>query len=83
MITMFEEYEKKKRKQISSMRALMDYGVGILITLAGFFFFFRIKLNISFNEDFPPNSIDKIFGVMCVLYGSWRIYRGYKKNYFK
>lgn len=83
MITMFEEYEKKKRKQVSTMRALADYGVGSVIVLVGLFFFFRDKWNISFNDDFPPDTIDKIFGAICVMYGSWRIYRGYKKNYFK
>lgn len=81
---MFEEYEKKKRKQVSFMRSLMDYGMGIIILGAGIFFFFRGKLgNIELNQRFPPDSIDYFFGAICLLYGSWRIYRGYKKNYFK
>ena len=81
---MFEEYEKKKRKQVASMKSLMDYGMGILILLLGLFFFFRGKLGgIELNEKFPPDNIDKIFGGFCLLYGAWRIYRGYKKNYFK
>ncbi|MBI5856279.1 MAG: hypothetical protein HZB42_01410 [Sphingobacteriales bacterium] len=80
---MFEDYEKKKRKQTSLMRSILDYGMGILILFLGLFFFFRNKFDISFNESFPPNVIDKIFGAICMLYGSWRIYRGYKKNYFK
>jgi threonine/homoserine/homoserine lactone efflux protein len=81
---MFEEYEKKKRKQISTMKALLDYGMGILILLAGVFFFFRSNFGgLSFNQRFPPNDIDKIFGAICLLYGAWRIYRGYKKNYFR
>ncbi|MDZ4809534.1 MAG: hypothetical protein SGI96_14890 [Bacteroidota bacterium] len=80
---MFEEYEKKKRKQISFMKSLLDYGIGIMILFAGVFFFFRNKFHISFNERFPPNDIDKIFGVICIVYGCWRIYRGYQKNYFK
>lgn len=80
---MIDEYEKKKRKQIASMRAVMDYGIGALILGAGVFFFFRDRFDMTFNENFPPNSIDKIFGAICIVYGSWRIYRGYKKNYFK
>lgn len=84
MLRMFEEYEKKKRKQISLMRSLLDYGMGLLILLGGLLFFFRQQLgNISFNRRFPPNDMDKIFGAMCLLYGAWRIYRGYKKNYFR
>lgn len=80
---MLEEYEKKKRRQIAGMKSLMDYGMGIIILAAGFFFFFRDKFHNSFNERFPPNDMDKIFGVLCLIYGSWRIYRGYRKNYFK
>ena len=80
---MFEDYEKKKRKQISFMKSLLDYGMGIMIIFAGVFFLFRNKFHISFNDRFPPNDIDKIFGVMAIVYGLWRIYRGYQKNYFK
>ena len=80
---MFEEYEKKKRKQISMMRSLLDYGMGLLIFVLGLFFLFRNKFHLSLNETFPPNDIDKIFGAVCILYGGWRIYRGYKKNYFR
>ncbi len=80
---MFEEYEKKKRKQIAFMKSLLDYGMGLMIVGAGLFFLFRGKFALSFNERFPPNDIDIIFGVVCVIYGSWRIYRGYQKKYFK
>lgn len=80
---MLEEYEKQKRKQVAGMRSILDYGMGIIILAAGLFFFFRDRFKLSFNESFPPNEIDKIFGVICVIYGSWRVYRGYKKNYFR
>ena len=80
---MFEEYEKRKRKQVSFMRSLLDYGMGALILCAGAFFFFRSKFDIPINKSFPPNDIDKIFGVICLIYGAWRIYRGYQKNYFR
>jgi hypothetical protein len=80
---MFEDYEKKKRKQVSLMKSLMDYGMGLLILLMGVFFFFRDKLNIEFNKSFPPDNIDKILGGICIVYGIWRLYRGYKKRYFR
>ena len=80
---MIEEYEKQKRKQVTFRRALVDYFIGLMITAMGIFFLLRHKFNLQFNERFPPNVIDKIFGVICLLYGGWRIYRGYKKNYFK
>lgn len=80
---MIEEYENQKRKRLALRRSLMDYAIGTLITLAGIFFLVRHMFNIQFNERFPPNDMDKIFGAICLLYGGWRIYRGYKKNYFK
>ena len=82
---MIEEYEKKKRRQVAQMKSLMDYGMGILILLLGLFFLFRGQLgNFEVNERLgQPDLLEKIFGGLCVLYGSWRIYRGYQKKYFK
>lgn len=67
------------------MKSLMDYGMGALILLVGLFFLFRARLG-----DFPlndrlgePDTLEKIFGGICLLYGGWRIYRGYQKNYFR
>lgn len=70
---MIDEYEKRKRKQISLMRSLLDYGLGIGIIAGGILLFIRYKSDLTL----------RLFGVACVLYGCWRIYRGYKKNYFQ
>jgi hypothetical protein len=80
---MFEEYEKKKKQQVSLMRSLLDYGMGIIITLVGIFFFFRDQFDLPLNKSYPPDGKDKLLGVIFVIYGVWRTYRGYKKNYFK
>jgi hypothetical protein len=80
---MFDEYEKKKRKQVSRMKSILDYGIGSVIFIFGVFFLIRDHFNLAVNDSFPPNAIDKIFGVICVVYGAWRIYRGYQKNYFR
>jgi threonine/homoserine/homoserine lactone efflux protein len=82
---MFEEYEKRKRKQVAQMKSLMDYGMGLLILLVGLFFLFRSRLgNIPLNEKLgEPDTLEKIFGGLCLIYGAWRIYRGYKKKYFR
>jgi len=79
---MFEEYEKKKRKQVSMMKSIMDYGMGILIILAGLFFLFHNKVNMPIGDG-SSSSFEKFFGGLCLLYGCWRLYRGYKKNYFR
>ena len=80
---MIEDYEKQKQKRLVLRRSLMDYAIGTFIIVLGIFFLTRQMFAIDFNKRFPPNSIDKIFGAICLLYGGWRIYRGYKKNYFK
>jgi hypothetical protein len=80
---MFDEYEKKRRDQVSLMRSILDYGIGVLVVLIGTFFVIRDKFDLEINETRPPNDTQKLFGAVCVLYGAWRIYRGYKKNYFK
>ena len=64
-------------------KSIMDYAIGILIVLMGVFFLLRQNFKLEFNDDYPPNNMDKVFGVICLLYGGWRIYRGYKKNYFR
>ena len=81
---MIEEYEKRKRNQIASMKSILDYGMGVLILLLGVFFLFRSLFGkIPLNVKFPPDNIDKIAGVFFIVYGAWRIYRGYQKRYFK
>lgn len=83
MADQLEEYEKRKRKQVSTMRSMLDFGIGIMIVIAAVFLFFRDSMDLDFNDKYPPNQWDKVLGVIFLAYGAWRIYRGYKKNYFK
>ena len=79
---MLEEYEKKRRRQVSVMRSLMDYTMGIVIIGLGALLFFHDKFKIPITDRLSPNVV-KLLGVIFALYGVWRIYRGYKKNYFQ
>lgn len=80
---MFEEYEKKKKQNVSIMRSIRDYGIGVVVLFFGVFMFFRNQFDLAINERYKPDVMDKVLGVISVAYGIWRIYRGYKKNYFK
>ena len=82
---MLEEYERKKRSRMAQMRSVKDYGMGFFIILIGLFFLFREKLGrISLGDTLgKPDALEKAFGILCLVYGSWRVYRGVKKNYFK
>jgi len=78
---MFEEYENKKRSTRAFMVSLVDYVMGVIILLGGLFFTFRSRFHLDFNDRYPPDDTDKIFGIVCVLYGAWRIFRGYSRQY--
>lgn len=82
---MIEEYEQKKRKRQERMLSIMDYTMGVVMLAIGvFFLFLRDKHGLILNDYMKsPNWLDKVLGGMCLIYGSWRIYRGWKKNYFK
>ena len=78
-----EEYEQQRNKQVSKMRSVLDYAMGFVIVFIGLFLAFRSQFDLSLNKRFPPDIWDKVYGVLALLYGIWRIYRGYKKKYFK
>lgn len=78
-----EDYEQRRNKQVSGMRSTLDYAMGAIILGVGAFLLFRHLLDIDFNKSFPPDTSDKVFGVVFLLYGCWRLYRGYKKNNFR
>lgn len=59
----------------------MDFGMGLIYTAMGLFFLFSDKMGIEL--DFPAKPFNYIFAGFCLLYGGFRIYRGYKKNYFR
>ncbi|MDB5247812.1 MAG: hypothetical protein JWQ40_2206 [Segetibacter sp.] len=54
--------------------------MGVLYLAGAFFLFFAESFG------FEMQSFDRtfrfIFGAICGVYGIWRIYRGYKKDYF-
>src|SRR5262245_43506386 len=77
-VFMLPEYEKEKRKRLALRRSIMDYSIGVIVLLTGIFFIVRSYFKLEFNTIFPPNEVDKVFGAICLLYGGWRVYRGYK-----
>jgi uncharacterized membrane protein HdeD (DUF308 family) len=77
---MASDFEDKKLKAYSNRRAIMDYGMGILYFGVGIFFF--VSDRFGFEIDFPE-ALTYTFGGLCIIYGVFRIYRGYKKNYFR
>jgi len=77
---MENEARDKRTKSYSTTRSLLDYTMGLLYLGGGVFLIFAESFG------FEMQSFDKtfryIFGGLCILYGSWRIFRGFKKDYF-
>ena len=77
---MLEDYQNEQRKKMARVPSMVDYVMGGLILLIGFYFLLNDALDIkAFGRASSP--IDKFIGGVFILYGAWRIYRGYKKNY--
>ncbi len=77
-----EDYELQRRKAGSRVRSIVDYVMGIVFVCFGIYFLTYEKFGINiFRRE--PSSIDYLIGGLFLVYGSWRIYRGYKKNYLK
>lgn len=79
---MVEDYEKQRRRQVSNMRSIMDYVMGFLFFCIGVYFLTYKQLGINVFRR-QPSSVDYLIGILFILYGGWRMYRGYKKNYFR
>jgi len=81
-----EEFDKEqlseKDKGYIRMRSIMDYGMGVLWTGMGIFLIFIKRFNTGLETRYDDSTL-KIFGSVCLIYGLFRIYRGYKKNYLK
>lgn len=77
-----EDYELQRKKTGSRVRSIVDYVMGTVFVSSGIYFLTYEKFGINiFRRE--PSSIDYLIGGLFVVYGSWRIYRGYKKNYLK
>ena len=81
-----EEFEKEqlsdRDKGYIRMRSIMDYGMGILWMGMGVFIIFIKNFSPDLALTYDSTAI-KVFGVVCIIYGAFRIYRGFKKNYLR
>lgn len=76
---MENELREKRSKGYSAVRSVKDYTMGVLILAAGLYFVLGDKA--GFIMDNYDRGFRYMFGSICIVYGGWRIYRGYKKVY--
>lgn len=79
---MIEEFQEKQRRQRSRTVSMMNYIMGAIFFLVGVYFLVYDKFGWPLL-DRQPSSIDYLIGILFCVYGAWRIYRGYKANYYR
>jgi hypothetical protein len=79
---MIEDFQEKHRQQGAKMRSIMDYTMGFVFFCLGLFFIVYREFGITIMGN-PPSNLDYFIGGLFTIYGGWRIYRGYKKNYYR
>jgi hypothetical protein len=62
-----------------NIRAVFDWVMGSIYVGVGFILTFAHWLGIRIF--FPPQDIAQIFGAACMIYGGFRIYRGFKTRH--
>ena len=71
--------EERRRKAYSLRRAILDYGMGVIITGIGIVLLLAPVLHLELSID---STARYIFAGLFLVYGVFRIYRGSRKNYF-
>lgn len=74
-----DRMEDRRRKAYVLRRAILDYGMGVLIIAVGIVLLLAPRLHLTVAID---DTARYIFSGMFLLYGSFRVYRGSSKNYF-
>lgn len=77
----FENTPDNKTKRYVMMRSITDMGMGLIYVAVGIIILFAKQFN--FSTDFTASVPAKIFAVLVIIYGSWRIFRGIRKKYYK
>lgn len=77
----FENTPDKKTRRYILMRSITDLGMGTIYLGVGIIILFAKQLNLY--SDFAGSTPAKIFAVVVMIYGAWRVYRGFKKKYLK
>lgn len=75
------DHNDPKTKRYLLMKSVMDFGMGFIYIGVGLIILFAKRIGL--NNDFAESTVGKIFAGLVLVYGSWRIYRGIKKDYLK
>lgn len=81
-----EEFEEdpltNRQKAYLRTRSIVDYCMGLLWMSMGVFLVFKKYFDVQIAEQFNDFTF-KILGGLFIIYGIFRMYRAYKKNYYR
>ena len=73
-------FDDRKKGSSSWLRTIYDYTMGVLWLAVGILFAFHKKIGVDLRFSDKEMTLAYIFGVSAILYGLFRIYRGYKNK---
>ncbi len=77
---MENEFRDRQRKSYVIMRMIYDITMALLFIGMAVVMFFAEKLKIDKIITFD-STFRYMFGAICLLYGGFRLYRGFKRDY--
>jgi hypothetical protein len=81
-----EEFDREplneREKGMIRMKSITNYVMGVMIICAGLFFLIPIEATQKFHASYDSDML-KMMAIVCFVYGAFRIFRGYQKNYFR
>jgi hypothetical protein len=78
---MENDFRASQKKSFNVMRMTYDLTIAILLLGMAVIMLFADKLKIEQLAEKDNEFFRYFFGALCLLYGSFRLYRGIKRNY--
>lgn len=78
---MENDFRVKQKKSYNLMRMSYDLTIAILLLGMSVLMLFADKLKIEQLTGKDNDFFRYFFGGLCLLYGSFRLYRGFKRDY--
>lgn len=78
---MENDFRVKQKKSYNMMRMSYDITIALLLLGMSVVMLFADKLGIEQLTDKDNDLFRYFFGGLCLLYGGFRLYRGFKRNY--
>ncbi len=78
---MENEFRAKEKKSYNLMRMSYDLTIAVLLLGMAVIMLFADKLGIEQLSGKDNEFFRYFFGAICLLYGGFRVYRGFKRDY--